>query len=91
MTWSDLVYEVAWSYDVHGPFAADEIEYLLWEHTPFPVGGLRDVRVALNQAFYVWPHLDRLCELCGIPLLPDWSGICERCTSRLAPVESEVL
>lgn len=50
MTWCDLVRDIARQYG-HDALTDADCNFLLWERTSYPIGGLADVRSALHRYF----------------------------------------
>lgn len=83
-TWRDLFVEVANTVGIHGPWSDDEIDWVLWERTSFPLGSVDEVKSHLWQHFVLLVLGHDGCEMCGADLtvVPHEDGVCARCLSR---------
>lgn len=89
LTWRDLFVEVANTAGVHGPWSNDEIDWVLWERTSFPLGSVGEVRAHLWQYFVLLVLGHDGCEMCGtdLTLVDHDLGVCVRCWPTVGPEE----
>jgi hypothetical protein len=83
ISWRDWARQVAAEVGVTGLTDA-QLDWLMWERTPFPMGDTATVRAALVHAVTSTGPPDR-CPRCAGPMTPaedaDW-GVCARCSAR---------